>query len=97
MIMREIFKKVATYNEVADAMGGQRAKIVYIDFAGLTAEFDPADFNEVKKSIEQVYMPEFARAILTETRFKLGGVVDVVADRNAPDDFSSIDVYATLK
>ena len=72
MTMREIFKKVETYNEVAEMMRTAKASIYFYDISGSWSSGQHfRSYNDFRKHIRGEYIKEVADIILKADTFEM--------------------------
>ena len=74
MTMKDIFKKIEVYNEVAELMNTQKAKIAFGEkFSSDRFE----NYSEFRKFIRKEYIDEVADKILKSEDWKIDGEVEI--------------------
>ena len=74
MKMKEMFKKVETYNEIAELMNTHKAKI---QFGEKFHSERFVNFSEFKKYIHSEYIDEVAEKILKSEEWEIDGEVEI--------------------
>jgi len=90
MTMKEMFKKVETYNEIAELMGTDKAKISFYDlpcFGGIHF----SNYKEFSKYIRQEYIKEIADAILKHDGWEIDKEIEI--SYHASSISNSIDMF----
>ena len=76
MTMKELFKKVDTYNEIAEMMGTDKAKLVltYIDII-TKCEGSFKTYKEFTKFVKSEYQKEVAENLIKSKDWELDGEI----------------------
>lgn len=78
MTLKEMFKKVEAYNEIADMMKTDKAQIYFHDCSGCCSFGEHfTSFKELRKYIKNEYMPEIAEKLLEADNWELDGEVEI--------------------
>lgn len=75
MTMKEMFKKVETYNEIADMMCSRKANICFSDNTFTAECFE--DYNSFRKFIKREYTAEVADKILKANSWEIDGKMTI--------------------
>ena len=76
MTMKELFKKVETYNEVAEMMGTDKAKLVLTDIDIITkCEGSFKTYKEFTKFVKSEYQKEVAENLIKSKDWELDGEI----------------------
>ena len=72
MTLKEIFKKVETYNEIAELMLSQKARVHYYDCSCFSGEHF-TDYKSLAKYIKREYFKDCADMILKADDYEIDG------------------------
>lgn len=76
MTMKELFKKVDTYNEIAEMMGTDKAKLVLTDIDIITkCEGSFKTYKEFTKFVKSEYQKEVAENLIKSKDWELDGEI----------------------
>ena len=66
MKIKEMLKKVETYNEVAEVLGNRKAVLNFVDSVGdsILVSTEVTDYKEFAKYIRDTYITDVAKSIL---------------------------------
>ena len=86
MTMKEMFKKVEAYNEIAELMGTDKAKIVLIDIEEIPyftrVEGSFKTYKEFTKFVKDVYQKEVAENLIKSKDWEMDGEITFQWGRN---------------
>lgn len=68
MTLKDMMKKVETYNEIADLMGTQKAEIAFVDYPR-SERFKT--YSELRRYIRQEYVKSLAELILNDSTWEM--------------------------
>lgn len=74
MTIKEMFKKVETYNEIAELLGNRSAKVYFYTFPHGESF---STYKDLSKYIRSEYLKEMADEILKYNGFKAGETVTI--------------------
>ena len=78
MTLKEMFKKVETYNEMADLMRTEKARIYFADVTHICSFGDHfTGYAEIRKYIRHEYVSEVADKLLKEDGFEFDEYVTI--------------------
>jgi hypothetical protein len=87
MTINEMLKKVDTFNEMSEMLGvrfNTKACLVMIDNSTVVSECHTVnDMKSFRKTVKEIYVDEFAKAILTYKDYEF----------NSPVTFERVDVF----
>jgi len=87
MKMKDMFKKIETYNEIAEIMLTQKAKIMFGE-KWCYETFN--SYNEFKKYVRNEYIKEVADMILNSEDWEIDDEVEIVWSDGTSKFFSEI-------
>ena len=72
MTLKEMFKKIATFNEIATVLGEDRLEIQLSDYVGgvRLASFTEITYKDMVKAVKDEYITEAAEKILNYKEFE---------------------------
>jgi len=76
MTMKELFKKVETYNEIADMMGTNKAKLVLVEKDIIsTCAGTFKTYKEFTKFVKDEYFPDVAENLIKSKEWEIDGEI----------------------
>lgn len=78
MTLKEMFKKVETYNEIAEMMQTEKAQIYfYINLGPCNSGEHFSNFKDLRRYIKKEFVSECAEKLLAADNWELDGEIEI--------------------